>query len=100
MTELSIHEGDLIKVDQDFVENVLAKTVLDPTLLQTIHTLKLLGDETATITGIGNVNIEKVFCTYVHVTPIRVGNSLFRGGRGSRIYFRFPEQIIHALKKC
>jgi len=99
--ELNIKVGDLVKVDQSYVVGVLEEILVpDPSLLQTIQTLRLLADETATVIGIGNISIEGEFCTAVHILPTIISNNLFRGGRGSKIYFRSEIVINSVFAKC
>jgi len=98
---LNFKVGDTVKANHKYVSTVLEEiSSPNPTLLQTIHHLKLMAEDTAKIQDIGYVTIEGVFHTAIHIMINSPGNSLFRGGRGTRIYFKHEDEINNSFLNC
>lgn len=96
----SFKVGDLVKTNIKYLREVLAETHNpSSTTLQTTQALGMLAEQTATIIGISYITMDGGLYHILHIMPTLQTNSLFRGGRGSKIYFENDAQATSALVK-
>lgn len=77
-------------------DRIYVSSIGDDLPNKTVEALGLLGNEQAAITEIGYILVEGQLTSRplpIRIYPARTTNPLFRGGRGTVIYFRSEEQI-------
>ena len=92
--------GDVVKANVKYLEEVLNELQSPtPTQVQTTQALGLLRDQTATVIDVNFISIEGTLWRAIHIMPTVTTNSLYRGGRGSKIYFETDADITNCLLK-